>query len=53
MTPRDSEFRNFGKRYARGLSASASTNASAYGYSVTITGTFGSLAPPRVPCQTS
>ncbi|WP_273842645.1 hypothetical protein [Rubrobacter calidifluminis] len=34
----------FGRRYRRGLRASARNNASAYGYSVTITGSFGILS---------
>jgi hypothetical protein len=44
--------RNFGASYARGLHASARGNAPAYGYSVTITATFGILSAvansPRV-----
>jgi hypothetical protein len=44
--------RSFGASYARGLHASARGNAPAYGYSVTITATFGILSvvanSPRV-----
>ena len=36
-----------GSRYMRGLHASATSNAAAYGYSVTITATFGVLSTTR------
>ena len=39
--------RSFGARYVRGLHASATSNAAAYGYSVTITATFGVLSTMR------
>ena len=43
--PQDGEpGRSFGARYVRGLHASATSNAAAYGYSVTITATFGVLS---------
>lgn len=39
--------RGFGTRYVRGLHSSAIGNAAAYGYSVTITATFGVLSTTR------
>ncbi len=39
--------RSFGASYVRGLHASATSNAAAYGYSVTITATFGVLNTMR------
>lgn len=45
--------RSFGVHYVRGLQTSARGNAPAYGYSVTITASFGILSalrgPPNVP----